>query len=377
MTSRRRWRGRAVALARWCVLAAVVAMPLVAAGGATANAAQTGFDVAFNSGSLWTYNPSPGGSNSGLGMMSGTSPAITILADGSYEEAFQANTGTLWLVNSAGGGSNTGLGMAAGTSPAITALPDGSYEVAFNSSSGSLWTMNPGPGGSDTGLGVAAGTSPAITALPDGSYEVAFNSSSGSLWTMNPGPGGSDTSLGVENGTSPAITSTAPTSTGTGTENCGATNNCTPQTFADALLGYPGVDAPVTASNEFAIEAWEEEEGGGAGCPGQPANAAPWAYSPGPSGNPLNTTQPEPGDSDWNSVGVKIYADADGQTCWYWGITANGTALTNGLYGAILNVLNNPSSDSYTQCVDLANAVAPPGDPVADVWGTPNFSDLC
>ena len=332
MTSRRRWRGRAVALARWCVLAAVVAMPLVAAGGATANAAQTGFDVAFNSGSLWTYNPSPGGSNSGLGMMSGTSPAITILADGSYEEAFQANTGTLWLVNSAGGGSNTGLG-------------------------------------------VAAGTSPAITALPDGSYEVAFNSSSGSLWTMNPGPGGSDTSLGVENGTSPAITSTAPASTGT--ENCGATNNCTPQTFADALLGYPGVDAPVTASNEFAIEAWEEEENGGAGCPGQPANAAPWAYSPGPAGNPLNTTQPEPGDSDWNSVGVKIYADADGQTCWYWGITANGTALTNGLYGAILNVLNNPSSDSYTQCVDLANAVAPPGDPVADVWGTPNFSDLC
>jgi hypothetical protein len=35
---------------------------------------------------------------------------------------------------------------------------------------------------------------------------------------MNPGPGGSDTSLGVENGTSPAITSTAPASTGTGTE---------------------------------------------------------------------------------------------------------------------------------------------------------------
>lgn len=80
MTSRRRWRRRAVALARWCALAAVVAMSLVAAGGATANAAETGFDVAFNSGSLWTYNPSPGGSNTGLGVENGTSPAITTTA---------------------------------------------------------------------------------------------------------------------------------------------------------------------------------------------------------------------------------------------------------------------------------------------------------
>jgi hypothetical protein len=120
MTFRRRWRGRAATLARWCALAALAAVPLAVAGGATASAAPTGFDVAFNSGSLWTYNPSPGGSNSGLGMMYGTSPAIATLANSTYEEAFQANTGALWVVNSAGGGSSTGLGMAPGTSPAIT-----------------------------------------------------------------------------------------------------------------------------------------------------------------------------------------------------------------------------------------------------------------
>ena len=38
----------------------------------------------------------------GLGMMAGTSPAITALSGGGYEVAFQANTGELWTVGSAG-----------------------------------------------------------------------------------------------------------------------------------------------------------------------------------------------------------------------------------------------------------------------------------
>jgi hypothetical protein len=123
------------------------------------------------------------------------------------------------------------------------------------------------------------------------------------------------------------------------------------------------VGAPVTASNEYAIEAWEADEGGGAGCPGQPAKTAPWSYSPGPAGNPLNTTESEPGDSVWNSDGVKIFANADGETCWYWGIKANGTALVNGPqygYGAIISVLQNPSSSNTAQCDALANAVGTP-----------------
>jgi hypothetical protein len=44
---------------------------------------------------------------------------------------------------------------------------------------------------------------------------------------------------------------------------------------------------------------------------------APWGYSAGPAGNPLNTTQSEPGSTAYNSASVQIYADADGQTCWY------------------------------------------------------------
>jgi hypothetical protein len=155
------------------------------------------------------------------------------------------------------------------------------------------------------------------------------------------------------------------------TSNCTADNNCTPQTFADAIFGYSGVNAPVTAANEFAFETWERAEGGGAGCPGQPANTAPWAYSAGPAGNPINAERDEPGSSNWNSAGVQIYANADGHTCWYWGVTANASVLLNGDYAAILNVLDHPSSSDDTQCVDLAQAV---GD---SPWGTPNFSADC
>jgi len=335
---RKRWRGRAGVLARWGVLAGVVAGSLVAVGGSAATAGTAGFETAFqaNTANLWTYG-TDGGVDTAQGMMAGTSPADAELADGSYEEAFQANTGDLYIRNSSGATGDTGLGMMHGTSPAITALAGGGFEIAFQANTGDLYVYSSASGPGDTGLGMAAGTSPAITAPP--------------------------------------TTSTI------GAGNCGPANSCTPQTFADALLSYPGVNAPVTASNEFAIEAWEAQEGGGAGCPGQPAYAAPWASSPGPAGNPLNTTQPEPGSTPWNTVphtdGVQIYADADGETCWDWGITANGTALTNGDYGAIINVLQNPSPDDYTQCVDLANAVAPPGDPAGDVWGTANFSALC
>jgi hypothetical protein len=51
-------------------------------------------------------------------MMAGTSPAITSLGGG-YEVAFQANTGSLWTVGTDSHGA-WNLGMMAGTSPAIT-----------------------------------------------------------------------------------------------------------------------------------------------------------------------------------------------------------------------------------------------------------------
>jgi peptidoglycan hydrolase-like protein with peptidoglycan-binding domain len=167
---------------------------------------------------------------------------------------------------------------------------------------------------------------------------------------------------------------TTPPPTGSG-NGCAAADNCSPQGFADAVLTYPGIGAPVTASNEYALQVWEMAEGGGAGCPGQPARTAPWSYSPGPAGNPLNTTQSEPGDSDWNSVGVKVFANASGETCWYWGLKANAGTLVAGAseygYGAIISALQNPSSSNTTQCDAVAVAVG------HSSWGTGNFSSLC
>jgi len=167
-------------------------------------------------------------------------------------------------------------------------------------------------------------------------------------------------------------TSTPPPGSGSG---CAASDNCTPQTFADAVLTYPGIGAPVTASNEYAIEVWELAEGGGAGCPGQPARTSPWSYSPGPAGNPLNTTQTEPGSTAWNSANVQIFANSDGQTCWYWGVKANAGTLVSGSsaygYGAIISALQNPSSSNDSQCDAVAVAVG------HSSWGTGNFSSDC
>jgi hypothetical protein len=156
---------------------------------------------------------------------------------------------------------------------------------------------------------------------------------------------------------------------------CTPTNSCTPTSFADGLFLFPGtspeVNAPVTGPNEYAMRKWELIEGGGGGCPGQPASSGIWPVhgdgSYGPAGNPINTTLGEPGSTNWNSVGVQIYADSSGHTCWYWGVKANADTLTNGLYANVLSVLRNPAADNYTQCVNLKNAV------ISSPWGTKNW----
>jgi hypothetical protein len=145
----------------------------------------------------------------------------------------------------------------------------------------------------------------------------------------------------------------------------------TPLSFADAMLSFPGVNAPVTAPNEYALERWQRAEGGGAGCDGQAPYTEPWIYSRGPAANPLNTTRDEPGATDWNSVHVKIFHDYEGVTCWAWGIKASGDTLTNGYYGTIIATLRNPSSDYKTQCVNLARAVG------STPWGTGDFERWC
>lgn len=154
---------------------------------------------------------------------------------------------------------------------------------------------------------------------------------------------------------------------------CMSTNTCTPASFAQALLAEPKISGPATPANVYALTIWEAAEGGGAGCPGQPPYKSPWSYSPGPAANPINTTQSDPGSQAqvWNSIGVQQYQNAQGQTCWYWGLFANYETLVNGYYAKIIHVLQNPASSDHQQCLNLAVAV---GD---TPWGTGNFSRFC
>jgi hypothetical protein len=170
--------------------------------------------------------------------------------------------------------------------------------------------------------------------------------------------------------TIPAVTASRPVSADFA-GGCDSNNSCTPRTFAQSLLAYRGVGAPTTGANLYAVETWERAEGGGAGCPGQPPHRPPWANSAGPAGNPIATTQAEPGSTIWNRVGVKVYHNAFGHTCWYWGIKANGDTLTNGRYTNVLAVLRRPAATNRVQCVALARAVG------RSPWGTGDFERDC
>lgn len=148
---------------------------------------------------------------------------------------------------------------------------------------------------------------------------------------------------------------------------CTLADTCGPGGFAAAVL--EGIGAPVTAPNVWAFTQWERAEGGGAGCPGQPPHAAPWGESGGPAGNPLNTTQGEPGSSDF--FGFSAFADVDGETCWEWGVAATVATLENGDYGAIISVLRTPQAEPVAQCLALGTAVD------SSPWGTEDLVADC
>lgn len=80
--------------------------------------------------------------------------------------------------------------------------------------------------------------------------------------------------------------------------------------WATALLAMGGW--PTTAAAEKSIVAWEQREGGGG------------------ANNPLNTTLPMPGATDFNSVGVKNYVSIQQ------GLQATVETLHGGPYGDIL-----------------------------------------
>jgi hypothetical protein len=91
-----------------------------------------------------------------------------------------------------------------------------------------------------------------------------------------------------------------------------------PDQFAVRLLEMMGL--PVTKGNIEFLDAWQKAEGGSAD-------------------NPFNTTQSEPGDTVFNSAGVKRYPSVAE------GLQATAQTLENGDYGNILAALrqgNNP-----------------------------------
>jgi hypothetical protein len=118
----------------------------------------------------------------------------------------------------------------------------------------------------------------------------------------------------------------------------------TPTSWAEAFID--GLHDPETSCNVAAVAAWEITEGGN--------------WSNGATYNPLNTTQYEPGAYSVNGDGVKAYPS------WAEGLTANLTAMTNGLYGPVLSAL---AAGNNSQTV--ADAVA------ASPWGTAPFSASC
>jgi hypothetical protein len=200
-----------------------------------------------------------------------------------------------------------------------------------------------------------AGNSNAYASMsPSGNLSV-YSATNVQLWAANPSGSGSNTYLSIQDdGNAVLYNTTGPWNTGTQLCTQSGSNNCNRDTFGVALLSrLVGISVPATGSNVYAIHKWADRENTAALC------------------NPLATTKSEPGSWDFNSVHVKNYQDYQGQTCWYWGVTATKETLVLSFYTAVVSVLTNPSTSWYTQCVNLANAVA------ASPWGTGNWSSSC
>jgi len=179
--------------------------------GGTANIAGTPL-IAYQASSpgnelVGTLTPPYSGGFMGQTIERNTTPSITALPGGGFEEAFQTIHNTLVVIGTEFS-FNSQLGMAGNTSPSIAASPNGGFEVAFQANTGELWYFTPTGGGVPEGASMASGTSPSITALATGGYETAFQGSNGHL--MEAGTTITwDADLGMRSGTSPAIASSA------------------------------------------------------------------------------------------------------------------------------------------------------------------------
>jgi len=163
-----------------------------------------------SAGQLWTYDS---GTNiaqyTNFNMPVGASPAIVSAYTGGYTIVFPnaADSNFLWTLSSNGvsGRLGTGLGIQSGTRPALAPLTTGSWELAWNGGGGALWIYGPNGIAVSTGVTMRADASPSITALPGGGYEVVYATPSGQIGTYINGTA-STLALDVLSGTNPAVT---------------------------------------------------------------------------------------------------------------------------------------------------------------------------
>lgn len=115
--------------------------------------------------------------------------------------------------------------------------------------------------------------------------------------------------------------STTGTGTGSGSGSGSGSGGVTPASGSeDAWITafLASIGAPATTANRASLTAWIQHE-------------TPWP--PVAANNPLNTTQPAPGATDYNSVGVKNYPSAAE------GMGATKATIENGLYNDVLMAL--------------------------------------
>ena len=201
--------------------------PAIAAtnGGAGWEVAWAGQNGANQPSYLWTFasNQYPGGfgTNTGVEMESGTSPAIAAVTTGGYVIAYVDTSGELAFYDTATGGSpgatvdtanDLPYGVQPGTSPAIAANSDGGWQIAFVGTGGYLeyysYLTNYATNYyySATRQSVYAGTSPTVTALNgENLYEAAYENPSAYLSFFG-SAGGLTTTYGMKPGTHPTIT---------------------------------------------------------------------------------------------------------------------------------------------------------------------------
>lgn len=150
------------------------------------------------------------------------------------------------------------------------------------------------------------------------------------LWSGVKGSSLTDTVKSVLGGNAPSNGQTIGTpslgvTNGTGSTPGTAGTSSTPASGSEAdwiTAVLSGVGAPSTGANIDSLTDWISHE---SVFPGGPGKGGQW--------NPLNTTQTEPGSTQYNSVGVQNYSDEQQ------GIQATIATLTNGNYSDILAML--------------------------------------